>query len=186
MPFVRLIAVLALVVLAACEDRQSLNDPPPDLGDFRLGHNVVVGKTANLIPPSRSATPEEWERIMGEEMEKRFRRYQGSGLYHIGVSIDAYALAIPGVPVVVKPRSILVVTVNVWNNRTQARLNEPHQITVLERTGFGEASIIGSGITQTKEQQMRNLADNAARAIERYLLANKEWFEAGTPAPAAN
>jgi hypothetical protein len=59
--------------------------------------------------------------------------------------------------------------------------------------GFGKG-LIGSGITQTKEEQMRNLADAGARAIERYLLAHDEWFrpagavpaEAAPAAPPAN
>jgi hypothetical protein len=186
MRFARLCAVVALMFVAACADRQALDLPPPALGDFRLGHDVVVGRTASMIPPSRSVTAEEWEQAMREEVDKRFRRYEGTGLYHLGISIDAYALAIPGVPVVVKPRSILVFTVNVWDNATQTKLNEPKQFTVFERTGFGEASLIGSGITQSKQEQMHNLANNAARAIERYLVENKAWFEHQAGAQPAN
>ena len=179
MTLVRLIAPLALLLLAACASKDGLDEPPPPLGDFRLGFNVVVGKTASLIPPSRSATAEEWEAVLGEEIDKRFRRYEGERLYHFGVSVDAYALAIPGVPVVVKPRSVLVFTVTVWDDATQQKLNvEPQQMTVLESTGFLTGkSIIGSGLTQSKEEQMRNLSYAASRAIQRWLVQNEAWFD---------
>lgn len=179
MTLVRLIAPLALLLLAACASKDGLDEPPPPLGDFRLGFNVVVGKTASLIPPSRGATAEEWEAVLGEEIDKRFRRYEGERLYHFGVSVDAYALAIPGVPVVVKPRSVLVFTVTVWDDATQQKLNvEPQQMTVLESTGFLTGkSIIGSGLTQSKEEQMRNLSYAAARAIQRWLVKNEAWFD---------
>lgn len=178
MTLVRLFAPLALLLLAACASKDGLDEPPP-LGDFRLGFNVVVGKTASLIPPSRGATAEEWEAVLGEEIDKRFRRYEGERLYHFGVSVDAYALAIPGVPVVVKPRSVLVFTVTVWDDATQQKLNvEPQQMTVLESTGFLTGkSIIGSGLTQSKEEQMRNLSYAAARAIQRWLVKNEAWFD---------
>lgn len=179
MTLVRLFAPLALLLLAACASKDGLDEPPPPLGDFRLGFNVVVGKTASLIPPSRGATAEEWEAVLGEEIDKRFRRYEGERLYHFGVSVDAYALAIPGVPVVVKPRSVLVFTVTVWDDATQQKLNvEPQQMTVLESTGFLTGkSIIGSGLTQSKEEQMRNLSYAAARAIQRWLVKNEAWFD---------
>ena len=51
-------------------------------------------------------------------------------------------------------------------------------ITVLET--FGTGSIVGSGFTLTPEEQLRQLTQNAAKAVERYLLEQKReqgWFE---------
>lgn len=177
MRLVRLAAMIALAALAACGAKDGLNDPPPDLGDFRLGHNVIVGETARMMPPSRSATAAEWEAVLGAEVARRMGRHQGAGLYHLGISVDGYALAIPGLPVVLKPRSALVVSVNVWDNATGQKINaEPGQLTVFERLGMSGEGIVGSGLTQTREEQMANLARNAAQAIERWLVERKDWF----------
>lgn len=179
MRLARLVPLSALLLLAACAAKDGLDAPPPDLGDFRLGHNIVVGETARQAPPSRGATAEEWEAVLGAEIGRRLGRHQGEGLYHLGTSVDVYALAIPGIPVVVKPRSVLVVSVTVWDNATRSKINvEPEQLTVFENLGLTGEGIVGSGITQSREEQMQNLAAAAARAIERWLAENEDWFSA--------
>jgi hypothetical protein len=177
MSFARFLAPVALLILAACA-ADDLDKPPAPLGDFRLGLNVVVGETARQVPPTRPATAEEWEAVLKAAIDRRFGRYTGAGEYHMGVSVDAYALAIPGVPVVVKPRSVLVISVTVWDAKTRQKLNgRVKQLTVLESTGFlTPDSIIGSGIMRNKEKQMQSLAGGAARAIEYWLKQNQEWF----------
>lgn len=186
MSFVRPLALAALVLLAACGAKDGLNDPPPALGDFRLGHNIVVGETARMVPPSRAATAEEWEAALQPAIQARLGRHQGAGLYHLGVSVDAYALAIPGVPVVLKPRSVLVVSVTVWDNATGQKINiEPKQLTAFENLGLSGESIVGSGLTQSKDEQMANLSRSAARAIERWLVENEAWFGTDAEARAA-
>lgn len=169
-----LAAVAVLLVLAACA-KEDLSRPPEPFGDFRLAHNIVVARNAKMAPPSRSATAEEWETVMKEEIQKRIGRYEGEKLYHLGINVDAYALAIPGVPLVLKPRSILVVSANVWDDSAGVKINaEPRQITVFESTTA--KTFIGSGLTQNKHEQMRNLSASAARAINRWLVENKAWF----------
>lgn len=176
----RLLAVFAALALSACA-AEDLTKPPSPLGDFDLGYNIVVAKNAEQVGPSRQATPAEWEAVMKDEIEKRTGQYDGNKLYHLGTAVDAYALAYPGIPVVLKPRSILVVTVNVWDDTAQRKINaEPKQFTVFEP--FSPETFISSGLTQNKEQQMRNLAGNAARQINAWLVENKAWF---TPEAAA-
>jgi hypothetical protein len=36
--------------------------------------------------------------------------------------------------------------------------------------------VIGSGWTQNKHAQMKKLADNAAKAVQDYMLAHPEWL----------
>lgn len=177
MSFVRIFALVAAVALAGCAG-ENLDAPPEPLGDFRLGLNVVVGETAREVPPTRAATAEEWEASLEAAIDRRFSRYRGEGEYHLGVSVDAYALAIPGVPVVVKPRSVLVFSVTVWDNATRQKLNgEVKQLTVFESTGFlTPESIIGSGLLRDKQEQMDSLSAGAARAIQFWLKQNEEWF----------
>ncbi|MCX7645453.1 MAG: hypothetical protein N2Z62_09195 [Rhodobacteraceae bacterium] len=186
MSFARLLAPVALLLLAACA-ADDLDKPPAPLGDFRLGLNVVVGETARQVPPSRTATAEEWEAALKAAIDRRLGRYAGAGEYHMGVSVDAYALAIPGVPVVIKPRSVLVISVTVWDAATRQKLNgRVKQLTVLESTGFlTPDSIIGSGIMRNKQKQMQSLAASAARAIEYWLKQNQEWFSADPAVRAA-
>lgn len=170
-----LIALGLAFLLSACAVADPETDPVVDLGDFRLGHNIVVTKNARQIGPSRQATPEEWETLLEGEIARRFEKYQGDKLYHLGINLDGYALALPGIPVVLSPKSALVISLTVWDDAAAAKLNEPpRQITVLEQ--FDAGSVIGSGLTRKREEQMQNLALNMARAVERYLVANREWF----------
>ncbi len=174
MRLVRLIAVLATALLAACA-ADDLSQPPEDFGDFALGYNIVVAKNAKPVGPSRKATAEEWETALKKAVGERFTRYQGDKLYHIGIGVDAYALAVPGVPVVLSPKSVLALTVNVWDDTAQRRVNgEPKQFTVFE--GLTGDTVVGSGLTRTREEQMATLSVNAARQINGWLVENAAWF----------
>lgn len=174
MRLVRLFAVLSLSFLAACA-AEDPNAPPEDFGDFALGYNIVVAKNAQAVGPSRKATAEEWEAALKTAIGERFARYQGEKLYHIGVGVDAYALAVPGVPVVLSPKSVLAVTVNVWDDTAGRTVNAaPKQFTVFE--GLTGDTVVGSGLTRTREEQMATLSANAARQINVWLVENKAWF----------
>ena len=178
----RLTALLAvLTVLTACTNVNDLDEEPAYLGDFHLGHNVVVAPNLTRGPVSRKATEEEWIEVMTEAIDERFGRYEGERLYHLGISIEGYVLAMPGVPVVASPRSVLILRVTAWDDAKQEKLNEEtHQVTALENPSA--RTILGSGLTQTKAQQMRNLSRNAAKLIQNWLVrqnAKHGWFEGG-------
>lgn len=179
-------AVCALgfaALLAGCAGNTSLDGPAAPLGDFRLGHTIVVTKNAQKIGPSREASPAEWKELLTRDIKQRFGRYDGERVYHIAVNLDGYALAVPGIPIVLSPKSATVVSVTIWDNAKQAKINlEPNQITVLESLSGG--SIVGSGYTQSREEQMANLSRNTAKLIEDWLVENRlEWFgEDGTAA----
>jgi len=179
----RLFALTALFALAACGARVApLDGPPEPMGNFRLGYNIVKDDGAQIGPLSRRAEPDAWEVSLADAIDERLGGYDGEGLFHIGVGVNAYVLALPGVPLVVSPKSILIITVNVWDNATQEKLTEEgKQITVLE--SFSASTLVGSGLTQSKKVQMQNLSRNAAAAIQRYLLDNPAWF--GLPDPEA-
>ena len=122
---------------------------------------------------------------MKEAMDERFSRFDGEKLYHLGISVEGYVLAIPGVPIVASPKSALILNVTVWDDASQSKLNEkPELITVVE--SVSGHTILGSGLTQSKKKQMRNLTRNAAKLIENWLVnQNNEfgWFEPdGRPA----
>lgn len=175
MPFLRPAALaLGLLALAGCA-RNDLDEAPVPLGDFALGLNIVVADNVQKVPISREASVEEWEAVMKQAVADRFGRYQGSRLYNIGISVDGYALAPPGIPIIAAPKSVLVITANIWDDATQAKLNpEGEQFTVFENLD-GE-SFIGTGLTRTKKQQMEALSYNAVKRVEQWLLEHPEWF----------
>ena len=198
MRFLRSAILLSALALAGCQTND-LTEPPVPLGNFALGHNIVVTSNMQKVPISRNATPEAWENALEKAMDDRFGRYEGEKLYNIGISIDAFALAPPGVPLVLSPKSALGITVSIWDDAAQKKLNEEgKQLIVMEKMS-GE-TVVGSGLTQSAAKQMEILSYNAAKAVEGWFLENPEWFglppkparpgtkptevEASRPAPA--
>ena len=173
------LAGLSMLALAACAAKEDLTKPPEPLGNFRLGYNIVVVDKPEIGPFSRTATDEEWKKSLEEAIQRRFSRFQGDHDYHIAIKLQAYALALPGVPLVFKPRSVLVVTANVW--APYGKLNpEPEHLTIWE--GLSDKTLVGSGLTQSKEEQMLKRSDNAAREIEKWMRKHPEWFTGDFPA----
>jgi hypothetical protein len=173
----RVLAAAALCLLAACANRADLSAPVEPIGDFRLGHNVVVAKDTTEGPFSRNAEESELETALRNEIELRLRRYDGDGLYHIGVRIEAFVLAQPGIPVVFSPQSVLLLAVNIWDNETRERINEePIRITAFEGANTA-IPFIPSGLVKSREQQLENLTISAAQQIEGLLRDKADtWF----------
>lgn len=191
---IRLMMLLTgVLALAACTGASDLKEPPVPLGNFSLGHNVVVApKVETTATVSREVTQEELTDAVKLAIAERFDRYDGAKKYHFGVSIEGYILAKPGVPVLLAPKSAMILRITVWDDAQGKKLtNEPEQLTVLE-TLDGD-SLIGTGWTQTKDTQLRNLSRNAAQAIENYVVkqnAELGWFkdsdgETGATGPSA-
>lgn len=178
--------VLALVSLAACTNPDDLDKAPVDLGDFKLGYNVVVAPNLTKGPASRDASKEEWIAEMQKAIDERFGRYDGDKLYHMGISLEGYVLAIPGVPIVASPKSALILNVTLWDDAAGKKMNEkPEQVTIIE--SISGHTVLGSGLTQTAEVQMTNLSRNAAKLIQNWLVRQKyqeDWFS-DTPGTAA-
>lgn len=183
----KILTLMAVGLLAACASGNDLDRAPVPLGDFALGHNVVVAPNPVQGPLSRDATSEEWIATVKEAIDARFGRYEGKRLFHLGISIDGYVLAQPGIPIVLAPKSVVIVNVTVYEDATGEKLNaEPKQISVVE--SFGAGAFLGSGLTQTREEQLAGLATRAGKEIEIWLVQmNKEhgWFEPPKDASAA-
>ncbi|GAW36823.1 hypothetical protein RA2_03898 [Roseovarius sp. A-2] len=181
----RFLALLGLLVATACTNANDLDEAPAYLGNFRLGHNVVVAPNLTKGPASREATAEEWITGVTKAIEDRFSRYEGSKYYHLGISIEGYVLAIPGIPLVAAPKSALILHVTVWDDAAGKKLNEqPHMVTVVET--ISPQTFLSSGLTQSKEVQLENLSRNAAKQIQNWMARQNDefgWFEAdGRPA----
>jgi len=176
----RFFAVLAAVVsLSACENIDDISGTPPPIGEFALAYNVVVAPELVMGPASRKAEDADWIASVTKAIDERFSRYDGDQLYHFGVSLEGYVLAQPGIPLVLSPKSALILKLTVWDDAAGKKLNdEPEQITVLE-TLDGD-SIVGSGLTKTAEEQMEALSVNAATMIQRFITRQhrqEQWFK---------
>lgn len=176
---------LILGLLSACA-RDDLTVPPEAIGNFEAGHLLAVAPDPQLGPFSRRAEDGQWVEAMQKALEDRFRdRFPGDRTYHIGVAVEAYVLALPGIPLVYSPKSVLIFSVNFYDDATRTRLNpEPIQLTVFE--ACCTVPILGSGLTKTKEEQMEALSFNAARAVERTMRQNAQWFGGAPEALAAD
>jgi len=177
-----LVAMIGLLALMACGGiRDDLAETPNAIGFFRLGHNVAVVNEPVQGPFSRTVTDQQWQDAMTTAVGDRFdeARFFGDKYYHIGVAVEAYVLAQPGIPLIYSPRSVLIFSVNFFDDSTQTKLNaEPIQITVFEPCC--SIPLVGTGFTRSAEAQMEGLSFNAARAIERTMRENANWF-GGTP-----
>lgn len=166
--------VAMLLAIAACSAPANVDAPQLPMGDFRLGHNIVVVNDPEEMPFSRDASDEELKQAMTEAMAERFGEYEGEKLYHLGVKIEAFALAIPGVPVLFTPKSVLVLAVNIWDDALGEKLTEDAMSFTVFESPTAE-TMVSSGLTQNKEQQLKILTENAAKAIQDWILENPEW-----------
>lgn len=173
----RLIALAALVLLlSACGGfRDDLTKAPEPIGDYRMGYGLAVAPEPQKGPFSRNAEEAEWKAALETSLEERFSRFRGDTYYHIGVAVEGYVLAQPGIPVVYTPKSILIFSMNVFRDETGERLNgERIRLTVFEPCCA--VPLLGSGLTRTKEEQLEGLSFNAAKAVEAEMRKHPEWF----------
>jgi hypothetical protein len=172
------VLLVAALALAACETRTGLTPPPPAMQSlFKLGHVVVIADKATKAPISRDAKPEQWQAAIDKAVKDRFGKLDGNAFYHLGINVDGYALAPPGVPLLVTPKSVLIISVTMLTDTEGGKkLNEkPAQLTVFE-TLSGD-SVVGTGLTKSAEEQMENLAFNAAIAIQDWLTQNPQYYD---------
>ena len=167
--------LLGAVALSACVNSSDINEPPVPLGDFSLGHNVVVAPKVAKGPASREVPVDELTASIQSAIAERFDRYDGPKDYHFGLSVEAYVLAQPGIPVLLSPKSAMIVQLTVWDDALGSKLNtEPEQITVLEE--LSGQNVFGSGLLKTGDQQLEEMSRSVAKAIENYLVAQQAEF----------
>jgi len=171
--------ILVFLSLAACDPKADLDEKPVDFGPFVLGHNITVARDPTVGPGSIRATEEEWVTAMTAAIDDRFGRYQGDRLYHFGISVDGYFLTsldagVPGVPGL---KSILILTVTLWDDALGRKLNEEaKEITVV-------SAFSGAGPFPTKDKLMDTLTAQAAKRIEVWMSENPGWFAPPYGAP---
>ena len=170
-------AYIYIFFLAACSPpTQDFDARLVPIGNFRLGQIVMrAGAELTKGPLSRTASREEWVAAVNIAFRDRFSRFGGGSYYHLGITAIGYILAKPGIPLIAAPKSVLIFRVITIEDHTGKVLTEkPHQITVVEHLNGG--SLIGSGYTRSREQQINDLAQQAALSTEAWLR-QQPWFE---------
>ncbi len=170
--------ITGLALLGACTQTQ-VYEEPESLGEFKLRVNYAFAEKAVQGPVSRDATPDEWTAAIQNAVDIRLGRYEGAQDYDIGISLEGYMLAPPGIPVIYNPRSTAIVLVNVYDVNKKEFLAKGKQFQVLEDTTGGSA-LRGSGHERTKEEQMSGLALKVADRVEEWLAEEHQqngWFK---------
>ncbi len=170
--------ITGLALMGACTQTQ-LYEEPESLGEFKLRVNYAFAEKAKQGPVSRDATPKEWEDAIQNAVDIRLGRYEGAQEYDIGISLEGYMLAPPGIPVIYNPKSTAIVLVNVYDVGKKEFVAKKKQFQVLEDT-TGESALAGSGHSRTKEEQMNGLALKVADRVEEWLAEEHKdngWFD---------
>ena len=169
-------SLVCLTVLACGTVEEDLSEAPMPLGQFRLGHNIAIADNVTKGQFSSEFTDTQIEVAVQNQVAQRLRRYDGDGLYHLGIVVGGIVLAQPGVPIVYAPKPVMILDVTVFDNATQEKLNaEPKRIFAGE--GMRNAvPFLGSGNVRSVELQLENLSASTAREIESWLRENPDWF----------
>jgi|TARA_R110002124_G_scaffold160662_1_gene327935 hypothetical protein len=168
------LGLAATAGLSGCAVPDPVDEDLPDMGNFELAYSVVVSENAKKVPPSRDATPELLKATMTSEIERRFGQYKGGKGFVVAVAIDGYALAPPGIPIVLTPKSIMVVSANLWTADPQEKIAGPEQLTTFEGA---DTFLLGSGLQKTADEQLTTLSRNMVKKIQSWLLRNPTWFD---------
>ncbi len=170
--------ITGLALMGACTQTQ-VYEEPESLGEFKLRVNYAFADKAVQGPVSRDATPQEWTEAIQNAVDIRLGRYEGAQEYDIGISLEGYMLAPPGVPVIYNPKSTAIVLVNVYDVGKKEFVAKAKKFQVLEDT-TSESALAGSGHTRTKEEQMSGLALKVADRVEEWLAEehlDNGWFD---------
>lgn len=171
----RLHALAFLVLLAGCAGAP-LTDRPEPIGDFRLGHAIAKVERPETGPFSRVLPDEVIKASVENAVRARLGRYDGDGLYHLGMAVGGYVLAQPGVPLIYSPKSVMIVDVTIFDNSTQQKITpEPIRITAFEGVEK-TVPIIGSGYARQADEQLENLSAQVAVQLENWIRKNPELF----------
>ena len=175
------IGLLLTLTILGCS-QLNLERPSDPFGDFRLGHIAVYGEDITKGPFSREATDDEIKGALYVALQEQLGRHAGAGEYHIVVIIDAYTLGMTGIPLAFSPKTALGFRLSVWDAQTMTRFDlTPEKLFFLEN--FNKKTVLGSGLRQTREEQIVSLTQSVAQQIDTWLReqhATKGWFEPNT------
>ena len=164
-----LLIIMCLLLLAcALEDKPIVNP----IGDFRLGHVTVHAGSAETAQWSRRATETQLTDAVRTAVRTRFGPLRGRSWYHVAITLDAYLLPPPGIPVIASPRAGVVARVQIWDDRTRSVLN-PRPRTIAANESTNSQTLFGSGYSYDAEDQLDRAARSLALQIEHWLRSEE-------------
>ncbi len=168
----RMIAALCVgLFLAGCNASPAdLDKPAVPIGAFKLGHAEVVAPNLQKLLISQEASKEELIAAVDGALEERFRRYEGTQYYHIGVSIEAYSIP----PSFAPGKSAIALRATVWDDALAKKLNEETEL-------FHVIRVFESRLNLSREDQIKLLAEEGALLIEKWMRKEHDangWFAA--------
>lgn len=162
-------AISAMLLVASCsQSGEDLAADPEPFGDFKLATVHVRADDSQTLPLARDAAAEELEAALEAELERRLGRYSGETRYSIEVEVAGHFIAPAGVPIVFSPRSTMALHVKVRERATRRAMNEDPRLFLVGEP-FSGKTLVGSGLVQSKEEQIQALAERSAYLIERWL-----------------
>ena len=178
----RILAGLLLsLTLFGCS-KLNLERPSDPFGDFRLGQVAIYSEDITKGPFSREASADEIKGALYIALQQQLGQYSGTGEYHIVVIVDAYTLGRPGIPLVFSPQTALGFRLSVWDATTMTRYDlTPEKLLFLENATA--KTMFGSGLRQTREEQIVSLTKSVAQQIDTWLREQHEtkgWFDPNT------
>lgn len=158
-----------MLLVASCSPgSEDLTADPEPFGDFRLATVHVSADYSQTVPFAREAAAEDLEAALAAELKRRLGRYSGKKRYSVEVEVGAHFIAPAGIPIVLSPRSTMVLNVTVRERVTWKAMNEDPRMFLVGEP-FSGKTIVGSGVVQGKEEQIQALAERSAYLIERWL-----------------
>ncbi len=149
---------------------RSRRKPVEPLGQFQAGPRRSSWPQRRQGPRHRAdATTMNGSPGSMRRSSRRFRRYDGDQFYHLGVRVEGYVLAAPGIPLVVRAQIGVIVTVTVCGRRRghEAERRSPSRSPCSKRCRARRSS--ASGLTQTKEEQLTAAVAERRPEIENWL-----------------
>lgn len=169
--------ILCFAVLSACGTAQNVSQNAAQMGNFRAGLiHMQVHEDVQKGPFSRDVSADEWKAALQPVFDQHFAKFEGDRTYHVGIKVLGYVVAKPGVPLVASPKSILIFDVVVVDDEKRIALNVPrYELTVIEK--LSPSNMLGSGLSKTKEEQLAELAELAAKKVEDWMREQPWFFE---------
>ena len=171
-----LISAFLLFTGCSISDYPSDITPVQQIENFKLGHLVVKAENTQKGFFSRNASEEILESTLKKKLLNSLSKQNGSHFFHISVVVSGYVLAKPGLPIILSPKSVLILDVFIFDDESEQKVfNKPKRFSIFE--SLNGNTIIGSGLTLTAEEQLDNLTTIATYKISQWLVSNKDVFE---------
>ena len=174
----KLLLISTFLFFTGCSisDYPSDINPVEPIGNFKLGHLVVKADNTQKGFFSRDASEQILENTLKKKLSNSLSKQNGNHFFHISVVVSGYILAKPGIPIILSPKSILIVDVSIFDDESEQKVfDKPKRFSVFE--SLSSNTLIGSGLTLTAEEQLDNLTTIATYKISQWLVSNKDVFD---------